>query len=351
MMANKYKRLIPQQRYEFETFVRQMKSRHMKTNDLRYVLVLLREITREIEFVEWGSAIAHVKRNQGWLFQNAISIWATHVFYESLNSQNVRLSPLPADIIDAIISHLEDLSSREIYNLYGHLVSQGTTANEIIATINHLYSRPRFRRKRREIEAFYHFVCEAGIDESDEFLLKYLVRHIEDKALSIGPRPLSEIVMSIEQAICLLGVEDCSLNQDDKDFLQLHLLVALHGQVIDINPREFQCLTGHPLGVHKTILFISSVEDVLTLDVGFFEQDEYGAFQPAPIRRSHSIFRVERFSYPVISSNLSPEVCLAETDENVRYSLHDHSVKVVKKNGRFQIAVGSKIPEQEWFLG
>lgn len=349
-------RLTPQQRYELSQFVRSVKTRQLRTNDVRYILVLLREAIYDEDFKEWGSAVAHNSRDRGWLFQNAISIWATHHFYEKLDRNEVPLTPLPSDIVQTIVSHLEGLSPCEIFRKYGHILPEGTTSGELIATINHLYSRPESYRTRRggktpprEAEAFYHLVSEGGIEPSDKRLLRHMILELEDRALSIPPRPLSEIVATIENSLAQLSIADESLLPEDKAYLQLHLLVAFHSQVIRICPRAFQDITGTALGIDQIVVFVSSMENVLTLDVGFFEPDSILGYQPAYIRHPYSIFRSERCYYPLVASDLSAVDCLAESDENARVSLYQYALKVARREGRYQIVATHGLPDHEWF--
>jgi hypothetical protein len=58
-------------------------------------------------FWESGSTIAHPRRDQGLFWSWALNVWATHLYYQDLNREEINLAILPQDVFRTIVSLIE----------------------------------------------------------------------------------------------------------------------------------------------------------------------------------------------------------------------------------------------------
>ena len=123
-------------------------------------------------------------------------------------------------------------------------------------------------------------------------------------------------------------------DEDEREYLQFHALVAFHGMLFDMDMKALVKITGKNHSPCWLMLFVNPFEDVLSLDLGFFYLEDGKYLEPAPIRNGTSL---ERYHYPIVSSGLLSENFLIEADENIRYSLYNHPLEVVGRLKKFSI--------------
>ena len=331
--------LTPQRQFILLQFAEALKNRSLTSNDLQFILIHFREFEGGNIFKEWGSSIAHIRRNQGWLWESAISIWATHIYYTYLDHEHIRIDPLPSHIFSMAKKYLEDASEFELRCELGDLFPSGFSRDELLATISHLYS-DRTRAGYTDIKnTFYHLTLKGGIPDEDREMIRRIILAVEEYALSKPPISLLDIVDAIEDGLLNQKALNHKLSDADKRYLQLHCLVAFHDILIDIRPEAIKQLTGVEMGDVQPMAFVSCFEDEITLDIGFFELDS-GFIEPTSIRsneRNLAGSRIERFYYPLLKSDLSASEFVLESDENIRLSLYNHPIRVVPHKGEHVI--------------
>lgn len=329
--------LTPQRRYIVSQFVGAVRDRKLSSTDLQFILVHFRETEASFEFWEWGSAVAHVRRNQGWLWESAVAIWATHVYYSNLDYLNIQIDPLPIDIFHTVRHYLENTSESNLRAEFDDLFTSGAPRTELLATLDHLYAVPK--KNQRERKAFYHLMSKGGITDEDRAMIRRIIVAVEDYALSIPPSPLSDVINALEEGLRRQGALTGSFSSADRDYLQLHCLVAFHDTLVDIRSDAFKQLTGVEMGDVQPMAFVSCFEDVVTLDLGFFKIED-GHIEPASIlspMRNLAGGRIERYYYPFLASELPVRDFMLECDNNIRLSLYNHPLRVVPHENRHVI--------------
>ncbi len=315
----------PQRRFLLSQFDVACKRRTLRTAELMLVLIHLRESGAHEEYWEWGSAVAHVRRNQGWVWRAGVSIWATHMFYSRLNPSNIQISPIPIDIYNAIRSYIGGIPDWQLSRDFLDVFPSGTTKSEIFALLEHLYYIPKKQSKPRERVAFAHLYSKAGIEPSDRYFLEHLILYVREYSLSTPPSPMDDLVDILEHSLMSLRIKKRKYTNNDRIYLKLHLLVAFHNTLFDICPDAFKQLTGSEIGEVQPMLFVSSMENDLTLDIGFFELEKGKYLEP---RNLESPNRLEKFYYPIVSSGLPAADYLLESDDNIRVCLYNHPLFV-----------------------
>lgn len=328
-----FSRGITPQRIRFLVqFVTAVRRRTLNTQDLMLVLLMLREVSDDAELWEWGSAVAHSCRNQGRLWRYAAAIWSTHEYYGTVENGRVPLSPLPEDIYLAMRAYLRDKTRAQIDSEFGDLFETGITRDEILSTLEHHYARcdPK-KRGPREREAFYYLISLNGTPRRDRIMIRRLILAAEGIALNWAPVSLDVLLNSIEKALRTAKVLRRQFTDKEKDYLQVHALVAFHGMLLNVDPKALRTITGKEHQRHQPVLFVNSFENFLSLDLGFLNYAKGRFLEPAPIRDGT---RWERYHYPLVSSTLWAKDYLIEADWEIRLALYNHPLQVVRYKRR-----------------
>jgi hypothetical protein len=267
-----------------------------------------------------------VRRNQGWLWRAAVAIWATQLYYRRIADANadpesIRLEALPADVLQMINGLLDTLSDPE------SLARFGLPRDEVIATFNHHYAVLAKKGRAREWDVFCHLISKGGIPEEDKTLLRSLILAVEDYALILAPDPLSGLIDELEGCLGSQGALETPVTSEERAYLQLHCLVALHDLLVDIDPKAFKDLVGLEMGSVQPMLFVSCYEDNVSLDLGFFALDDGKHVEPVTLRvPSYGWLdgKIETFYYPCLMSDLPVSESVVEADDNIRLCLYNH---------------------------
>lgn len=323
-------------------FVRTVRNRTLHTSSLQLMFLQLREILKSGEFWELGSSVAHARRDQGHFWKEAISIWATNQYYENLDPRDVRIDQLPLDIFLAISKLVKNLDEKQLSDLLRNVFPHGITKREVFQTLHYLYAEPKKKGKLREKEAFVYLIDPKGVSLEDKRLVANLVVEARSIALNLGPVSIAESISDMEQHLAEFGVLEEPFTDADREFLQLHWLVANHCTIIDIKPGAFKKVTGRELGPIQPMLFVSCMEDEISLDLGFFE-DDGGVMEPMFLEKYDYPFEHVKACYrPVYISSLNADHFVRETDKETRLTLYNHPIRVMKSKGRHYIVVGDR---------
>jgi hypothetical protein len=344
-MANLFpKNVTPQRQYLIRRFASFVRSRSLRSADVQAIFVHFRETENDETFKEWGSSVAHVRRDQGLVWKSAAAIWATHTYYSNLNPEEVSINALPSDIFFTIRQHLEHLSDFEIRTEFRDIFPSGISRAELLATLDHMYCVSAFeagRKGRPHVrDAFFHLYQKSGIDPRDRAWITRLVIDLEDAAINVPPMQLSEIVCALEQAVRRNCPELPAFTIAERKFLQLHCLVAFHDTVLELKQSALKEITGIDSSAVQPMLFVSSFEQNLTLDLGFFILEDGKYIEPEALRSPIKNLvggRIERYYYPLLESNLPATDYLHELDENIRLTLYNHPLDVIRHKGKHVI--------------
>lgn len=329
--------LTPHRRFFVSKFVDAVRKRTLTTADVQLIFIHFRETTKGFEFQEWGSSVAHAKRNQGWIWRSAIEIWSTHVYYTNLDRTNFRIDLLPSDIFHTVRNYLEDTYESNLIYLFD------APRSELIATLDHLYSAPNEKKRGDEKSAFYQLSSKRGVTKEDEAMIRRIILSVEDYALNIPPRPLAEIVTALEEGLRSQVDVSKPFSESDRRYLQLHCLVAFHSTLIDIKTQAIKELTGFEMKGKQPLVFVSGYEEVITLDLGFFEMDN-GYPEPTSLCSPHRNLasgKLERFYYPLVASDLKTSTYLAEPSVDIRLTLYNHPIRVASR-GRKNVIIAEQ---------
>lgn len=324
--------LTPQRRHLLREFVENVRERSLSSTHLQFVLIHFRETEKDSDFREWGSSVAHVRRNQGTLWEAAIAVWTTHIYYSNLDSENLRIDPLPLDIYNTLRNYLDVSPERDLFENFG------APRAELIATIDYLYTVPK--KSKGEKDVFAHLTFKEGIEPEDLLMIRKIIIAVEDYALNIPPLSLLSVITAIEKALQKQNILEGSFSKDEREYLQLHALVSFHNTLVEMQFEKIKDLTGAEVKDVQPMAFVNTMGDFLSLDLGFFEF-EGKRIEPAAILDKKPIFgnRLERFACPFLQSDLPTTQFMVEHDENVRFSLQNHPLRVVEyREGHVMVA-------------
>lgn len=333
MSASIFKHQIsPQRRRLLQRFVQQVRTRKLRTEDLMLVLVMLRELTSDDALFEWGSAIAHGTRDQGETWQMTVELWATQIYYRSMSADDIKLTPLPVPVFETIKSYVNYLTQRQIDLLFENDIL-GISKQDIVATLDHLYSRGKRRGRRSDPgQAFYFLVSPRGIPDEDRLMLGLLIRRTVEYALNEPPIDLAAVVEAMARGLKRLGLVKRTFGDRDTEYLLLHLLCAFHGTLISIDAKNFAELTGNKRGDVQPMLFVSSMSNQLTLALGFFEHHKTLGYESVDLVDSSG--HVKMF-HDVAITHLNSDSRIFESTADIRLCLFRHPIEVVRWRGKF----------------
>jgi hypothetical protein len=317
--------LTPQRKYLLAQTRDRISRGILRTSDLQLALLHFREAKLGGSWLwESASSIAHVKRDQGTLRAWGLRVWATHLFYENIDRNNLDVTILPLDIFETICWLIEDRAEWQLQDELDDIYPYGFTKAELLATLRHLYHEKMDRRG--DEPTFVQLVSKGGNLTEDIRLVRRLVLYCEPMALSVGPTPMDEIVDAIDEAFCDT-VTNARFTEKERVYLQLHLLVSLHNVLLDIRSNVFKVITHEDPPQRQAMLAVSAMNNTLTVDVAFYFRDEGKHLDQADLR---SPDRFDRFRCPLLRTNLSEEVYLFESDINIRCCLFNHPLEVRK---------------------
>lgn len=331
----------PQVQRLLKRFVQSVKNRTLRTEQLKLVFLHFRETGATGEFWEWGSSVAHCGRDQGLLWEASVAFWATDRFYKNLDPRDAKIGPLPQDIIYEVQSYIERTPEWELSDLLDDIFPVGISKAEILAIIEHYYTRGKYSRRNRVNSIFFHLYGsgsdgKAGIDPVDVAMIKRLVIRVRDNSLGDLSIPLRRYTEALSYELMESGISKLAFSGADELFLQLHFLAALHNIIIDVDRDHFRKVSGFPFGDVQPMAFVSAFEKNLTISVGYFEIED-GFVEPAEIESQFSIFKNCRYFYPILVSDLPSDEFIIESDQNIRYSLHNYPIEVRKRGERSAI--------------
>jgi hypothetical protein len=292
---------------------------------------------REAKLGDWlyesGSGIAHARRNQGILWSWALNVWATHLYYQNLDRHELNVSVLPLDVFNTIYGLIERRQQWQLEDELSHIYPAGISRTELLATLSHLYE---IKREKGGEPAFVQLVSKGGNFEEDIRLVKFLVFYCEDMALAIPPTPIDEIIDEIDRAFRQLKISDQRLTEDERIYLQLHLLVSFHNSLIDVRSDVFKAITHEEPPNHEAMLSVSAMESTLGLDIAFYCLRDRKYLDQADL---YSPDKSERYRWPLVATALDPEVFLLESDLNIRCCLFNHPLEVQKQKDGSHVIV------------
>jgi hypothetical protein len=353
--------LTPQVRHLLVGVRRGIREQTLRTSDLNHCLLRFREADVSDEIWELGSAIAHSKRDRGPTWTRVLTVWATHMYFEYLGANEPRLSPLPVDIYNAILGCIRTTDGMQLARdmripkrllknsfsgekTYGFpkksegrfsikwLVQRPDT-DEMLATIERLYSPGKSPQHSGKQDGFVHLVSGGGHIEEDLELVRRLVRYCEPMALSIPSVPMEETVEAIDKAFRAVGVGHGSFTRKERNYLQLHLLVSFHHMSFEIEASMFKAMTGQVLPNAQPRLTVITTEPTLAMGVAFVYKERCH-LETLGIRDPDLPGRSERYYYPLLSSDLDTSEYLLESDDNIRACLFNHPLEVKKHKGK-----------------
>jgi hypothetical protein len=317
--------LTPQKKRLLQRTLQSIYSQTLETSDLQLSLLYFRELKIDDEFWEWGSAIAHGKRNQGLLWSWALNVWTTHLYYKNLSEDSLNVQALPYDVYKTILFLIDNTAEWQLAQDLRDIYPNGITKDDLLATIEHLYSR-----SRKSKETFVFLTSEKGNFEEDLQLMRYLVSYCEEMALQIPPARMDDLVDALETGFTRIDLSRRSFSRADRIYLQLHLLVSFHNLLFDLNCEFFKKLTGFDAPEVETMLSVSAMDDTLGLDVAFYQRQDGRYLEQANVR---SPDRLERFRTPLITTDLEEKRYLLESDPNIRGCLFNHPLEVRRHRG------------------
>src|SRR5207244_993009 len=115
----------------------------------------------------------------------------------------------------------------------------GVTKPELLATLRFMYQE---KSEKGGNPAFVQLVSKRGNAEEDIRLVRRLVLYCEPMALAVGPTPIDEIVDAIDEGFRQTVTKQC-FTKEERDYVQLHLLVSLHNVLLDIRSDVFKAIT------------------------------------------------------------------------------------------------------------
>src|SRR5258706_12975537 len=133
--------LTPQRRHLVQQVRRGIRNQSLRTTDLQVCLLHFREAGLGDELSEWGSAIAHVKRNRGAHWTWALGICATQIYYDHLDPYQPSVTPLPLVVFNTIVGLIQGTEDWQLRTDFGK------PKEELLAILHHLYApMPELRK-------------------------------------------------------------------------------------------------------------------------------------------------------------------------------------------------------------
>ena len=315
--------LTPQRRHLLQQTYERIGRRSLRTSDLQLTLLHFREAKLQGWVWECASSIAHVMRDQGIFWAWGLSTWATNLYYQRLDRQNIDVSLLPMDVFTTVRHLIEAREEWQLCDELSHIYPAGVSKVELLATLDHLY---REKPEKGGEPAFVQLNSRGGHFREDMHLMRFLVSYCEQMALSIRGMPIDPIVDAIEEAFRFLAIARRRFTPTERTYLELHILVSLHNVLLNIRRDVFKSIAHEEPPSRQAMLSVSAMDSTLTVDVGFYfwegthlEQDNL--FSPD---------RFERFRCPLIQTSLDEETFLLESDMNIRCCLFNHPLEVRK---------------------
>ena len=307
--------------------------RTLQTANLQLCLLFFRELRLDDWFWESGSGVAHPRRDQGLLWSWALNVWTTHLYYKHRKDIEHELKILPMDIFLSVRNRVNRTQEWQLNERLSDLYPHGISKQDILATLDHLYSPGKLNRKRQDYPPFLHLVSEKGIPSEDRRMLRRLITDVEDEAIDFSPYKMEELVDAVDKAFQML-IGSVPLTSPERTYLQLHLLVSHHNILFDVSADVFHQITGINPPQHEAMLSVSAMDNFLTLDIAFYylengrylEQTELHGNQPW-----------DRLRCPLLTSSLPEKKYLLESDENIRCCLFNHPLAIRQYDGRHML--------------
>ena len=330
--------LTPSRNHLLHTVRRGITNRRLRTNDLMLLFVHLREIGFEA-FSEWGHSVAHIRRNRGALWKQAVDIWAAHIYFKELDWKSIPLARLPVHVFETFLWLIDYLSDWQFRTDFAHIYPHGITREEAKETLHHLYSRParpKNKRKPDEKSGFVFLVNEKTSDPRDLAFVRKLIRICDVDALNVPPVPMSEYVGRFENVLRRLGATPWRLNAQEKVYLQLHFLICLHHTMIDVDYDILRSVISKPITAYTPVeessdsytamIAVSAMRQNLSLDIAFYFREKNGSLDQVDLESGDT--RYPNLSYPIITTDLAEHIFLVESDDNIRACLFNHPLDV-----------------------
>jgi len=326
--------LTPSRDYLVRTVRRGIRDRTLRTTDLMLLIVHLREIGFDDVFFEWGSSVAHTRRNRGVLWKSAVDIWATHVYFSTVDWNNIDLRKLPIPLFEMFFWILDFLTNWQFRNDFIDLYPQEITRDEAKQTLNYLYGAPRQKDRRRpdEQSGFVLLVNEKTSDARDLAFVRRLIRLCEIDALNMTPKPMSGYVDLFERALRQLGAVPWKLDDEERTYLQLHFLICLHNTIIDLDYDFLGSVVAEPATPCGAMLSASAMGRNLSLDMAFYFRKDDGSLEQVDLESGDK--RYPNLTYPIITTDLSEYEFLLESDDNILACLYNHPLAVKMYRGQ-----------------
>jgi hypothetical protein len=318
--------LTPSRDYLVRSIRQGITTRKLRTNDLLLLFIHLRELALDefAEFIEWGNSVAHMRRDRGPLWKQAVDIWAAQLYFRDLDWRNIPLARLPTHVFETLLWLIDYLSDWQVRHDFG-----GITRDEAKHTLFHLYSPPRKPKGPRgqdERSGFVYLVSEQTSDPRDLAFVRQLIRFCDVDALNIPPAPMSHYVQLFQRALRLLGARPWKLDAQEQIYIQLHFLICLHHTIIDIDYDVLASVVDKPATPYTAMLCASAMHKTLSLDIAFYYREPNGNLDQVDLDSGDK--RYPNLTYPVIATDLAEKRYLLESDVNILACLFNHPLAV-----------------------
>jgi len=252
-------------------------------------------------------------------------VWATHLYYQNLKKHDLDVSVLPMDVFNTIGRLIEEREQWQLDDeLSPYIYLSPVPKTELLQTLSDLYVE---KPEKGGQPAFVQLAWKGANSEEDIKLVRWLVLYCEEMALAIPPTPIDEIVDEINRAFRELKLTDQNFTEDERIYLQLHLLVSFHNSLIDVRSDVFKAITHEEPPNREAMLAVSAMENTLGLDIAFYFMRDGKYLDQADL---YSPDGSERFRRPLVATALDPEVFLLESDLNIRCCLFNRPLQVQK---------------------
>jgi hypothetical protein len=128
------------------------------------------------------------------LWSWAPNVWTTHLYYENLSEDSLNVQALPYDVYKTILFLIDNTAEWQLAHDLRDIYPNGITKDDLLATLEHLYSRPRKAKG-----TFVFLTSERGNFEEDLQLMRHLVPYCEEMALQIPPARMDDLVDALER--------------------------------------------------------------------------------------------------------------------------------------------------------
>lgn len=323
--------LTPQRDYLVRKVRAAILDRTLNTSDLTLLILHLREIRFHQAFAEWGHSVAHVRRTRGALWNQAIGIWATHLFFLGSQSSEISLKRLPLSVYETLFLAIDFLGDWQLLEDFRDIFPAGITRDDAKRTLAHLYGRPTLTKNPADVAdpraGFVFLFNERGCDPKDLAFVRRLIEFCAPEALNIPPQPMLTFVELFERAFRRFGVPKWRLDEGERIYLQLHFLVCLHNTIIAIDYDALASLLDQPSSKYTAILAASAMRTNLSLDIAFYFRKPNGCLDQVDLHSGDE--RFPNLTYPVIMTDLPETEYLLENDDNIIASLVNHPLDVI----------------------